>query len=271
MFQRVISGLGRLACETGRKPTPDRRQNAGHVESTHSNIGHGVVKRPRTALCGVRAAALCLAAAIVLLAAPRIATGQPEQAPAGAEPRTTASQPAAEKPEPAGAVEGEQHEAEQQEGVVPVLARLVNFLILIGTLVYLLRAPFATYLNDRGTQIRSDLVTAAEMKRTAAAQLEEIDRKMKALPGELETLRAQGAREIAAEEARIRSAAAAERDRLLEQARRDIDHHVKVAERDLVSHAADLAVGVAAERIRTSITDEDQKRLADRYVQQLKG
>ena len=31
-----------------------------------------------------------------------------------------------------------------------------------------------------------------------------------------------------------------------------------------------LAVGVAAERIRKSITDDDQKRLADRYVQQLK-
>ena len=41
--------------------------------------------------------------------------------------------------------------------------------------------------------------------------------------------------------------------------------------RELVSHAADLAVGVAAERIRKSITDDDQKRLADRYVQQLKG
>ena len=46
---------------------------------------------------------------------------------------------------------------------------------------------------------------------------------------------------------------------------------MKIAERDLVSHAADLAVGVAADRIRHTITDEDQKRLVDRYVQQLKG
>jgi F0F1-type ATP synthase membrane subunit b/b' len=94
---------------------------------------------------------------------------------------------------------------------------------------------------------------------------------MKALPGELAALGAQGAEEIAAEEARIRAAAAAERDRLLDQARREIDQHVKVAERELVNHAADLAVGVAAERIKKTITDEDQKRLADRYVQQLKS
>ena len=108
------------------------------------------------------------------------------------------------------------------------------------------------------------------MKQTAAAQIEEIDRKMAALPGELEALRAQGAQEIAAEQARIRAAAAAERDRLLEQARRDIDQQVKIAERELVSHAADLAVGLAGDRIKKTITDDDQKRLADRYVQQLK-
>src|SRR5207253_11217243 len=116
---------------------------------------------------------------------------------------------------------------------------------------------------------RSDLVNAAEVRALAARQMEEIDRKMKALPSELEALRVQGAQEIAAEEERIRSAAAAERNRLLEQARREIDLHVKVAERELVSHAADLAVGIASDRIKKIITDEDQQRLVDRYVQQL--
>ena len=127
------------------------------------------------------------------------------------------------------------------------VARLVNFSILAGTLVYLLRSPFATYLIDRGTQIRSDLVNAAEMKRTAAAQIEEIDRKMAALPGELEALRAPGrGRRSPRSRPESAAAAAAERDRLLEQARRDIDQQVKIAERELVSHAADLAVGLAA-------------------------
>jgi len=172
------------------------------------------------------------------------------------------------------------HEAAQAEGeggheeghpVLDMVARLVNFGILAGTLWYLLKSPIRGYLEDRGRQIRSDLVNAAEMKQAAATQIEEIDRKLKALPAELEALRTQGAREIAAEEARIQTAAAAERDRLLEQARRDIDLQVKVAERDLVAHAADLAVGVAADRIKTQITDDDQKRLIDRYVGQLRS
>lgn len=168
-------------------------------------------------------------------------------------------------------------EAGETQGEAPghplldMVARAVNFAILAGSLWYLLKSPIRGYLENRGTQIRADLVNAAEMKQAAAAQIEEIDRKMKALPAELDALRAQGAQEIAAEEARIRAAAAAERERLLDQARREIDLQVKVAERELVAHAADLAVGVAADRIKKNIGDEDQKRLVDRYVQQLRS
>jgi F-type H+-transporting ATPase subunit b len=257
MTRRVFPRLCRLACETERKL--DGPAKAGYGNGP-AKAGHYV-----------------LFLLLLLVAAPIRGLAQPEQPPATAgEPRVAETQATPERPaagEPQARAEGVEgaEEAEHEEGLLPVIARLVNFAILIGTLVYLLRSPLMAYLNDRGTQIRSDLVNAAEMKRTAAAQLEEIDRRMTALPGELEALRAQGAQEIAAEEARIRAAAAAERDRLLEQARRDIDQHVKVAERELVSHAADLAVAVAAERIRKTITDDDQKRLADRYVRQLKG
>jgi F-type H+-transporting ATPase subunit b len=165
----------------------------------------------------------------------------------------------------AGEAEGEKHGS----GIVDMIARIVNFALLAGTLGYLLKSPLATYLRDRDGQIRVDLVQAAEMKESAARQIVEIDRRMQALPSELEALRAQGAQEIASEEERIRAAAAAERDRVLDQARRDIDLQVKIAERELVSHAAALAVGVATERIKKNITDDDQKRLVDRYVKQL--
>lgn len=198
------------------------------------------------------------AAVIAALFALGLAVATPVQA---AQPEST--RPVAE--------EAERETHEEAHGTRDMIARLFNFAILAGTLVYLLRAPIAKYLADRGTQIRGDLVAAAEMKRSAAAQIEEIERKMKALPGELEALRAQGAQEMAAEERRIQAAAAAERDRLLDQARREIDQQVKVAERELVSHAADLAVGAATERIKRNITGDDQKRLVDRYVQQLKS
>jgi F-type H+-transporting ATPase subunit b len=266
MPRRLTSRRCGLACETGRKLS-------GRVQAGPPEGGHYVQSSVLSAIV------LSALVALVLSVTPRVASAQPEPAPAtAAEAAATETQPtpetaAPETQEPAEHEAAAEHgeAAPHEEGLLPVVARLVNFAILVGTLIYLLRSPLATYLSDRGTQIRSDLVNAAQVKETAAAQLEEIDRKMKALPGELAALRTQGAQEIAAEETRIRAAAAAERDRLLEQARRDIDQHVKVAERELVNHAADLAVGVAAERIKKTITDDDQKRLTDRYVQQLKG
>jgi F-type H+-transporting ATPase subunit b len=146
----------------------------------------------------------------------------------------------------------------------------VNFLILAGGLWWFLKQPIATYLADRHSSIRSELVEAANVKATATAQLAEIERKLQALPGEIEALKRRGAEEIAAEEQRIATMAAAERDRLLEQTRREIELQVRLAKRELVEHAADLAVQLAGDRIRETMTAADQHRLVDRYLDQVK-
>lgn len=153
--------------------------------------------------------------------------------------------------------------------VVEVGAKLLNFSLLVGALVYFLRAPIAGYLSSRSAQIRQDLVTAAEMRAAATAQLAEIDKRMQALPAELEALKRQGAEDVKAEQARIAQAAAEERTRLIEQTRREIDTRMRIARRELTEQAAALAVGVAETRIRRTITPDDQMRLVDRYATQL--
>ena len=184
------------------------------------------------------------------------------------QPEHTAAQPAAAAGSHAPAGE---HAAEAEHGnpVVDMIAKLFNFALLAGTLVYFLRSPIATYLSDRGTQIRGDLVKAAGMKQLAAGQLATIDAKMAALPGELDSLRKTGAEEVSAEEGRIRQAAEAERARLIEQSKRDIDWQLRIAERDLQRHAGALAVDLATTRVKATITDADQVRLVDRYVAQV--
>jgi F-type H+-transporting ATPase subunit b len=160
--------------------------------------------------------------------------------------------------------------SEGGSAVMESLYRFANFAILVGLVVYFLKSPFVTYLASRGAQIRQDLVTAAEMRTAATAQLAEIDKKMQALPGELEALRRQGAEDIRAEQARIAEATAVERERLLDQTRREIDMRLRIARRELTEHAAHLAVQVAEQRIRRAITPDDQIRLVDRYASQLR-
>jgi F-type H+-transporting ATPase subunit b len=181
-------------------------------------------------------------------------------APKGAQPTEPAHADTAHK------AEDEHHD----EGWTPMIARAFNFALLIGALVYFLKSPIATYLSSRSGQIRQDLVSAEQMRTAAAAQLAEIQQKMATLPGELEALTRQGAEDVKAERERISRAAEHERTRLLDQTRREIDMRLRVAKRDLTEHAAQLAVQVAEQRIKRSITPDDQMRLVDRYASQLK-
>jgi F-type H+-transporting ATPase subunit b len=171
---------------------------------------------------------------------------------------------AAGEPARAGHAQGE-----HAEGALPAVARFFNFAILAGVLFYFLKTPLADYLTSRRTQIRQDLTTAAEMRLEATNQLARIDASLKALPAELEALRARGAEDVIAERERIARAAAEERERLLAHTRREIDMQLRIARRSLVEEGAQLAVNVAQARIERTITPEDQLRLVDRYAAQL--
>jgi F0F1-type ATP synthase membrane subunit b/b' len=160
--------------------------------------------------------------------------------------------------------------AGHEESIWVTVARLFNFAVLVGGLIYFLRTPLAQHLAKRSQQIRGGLVTARETSERATAQLAELDRRLQALPGELEALRARGVQEIAIEERRIQAQAEAEKTRLIAEMERDVDVRVRVARKQLTEHAADLAVGLAADRVRETITDADQARLIDRYTTQVK-
>lgn len=205
----------------------------------------------------VGAAALAALVLIAMAGVPVLArTAQPhEAAPAADHAPAAGDHAAAEGP--------------HEQTTLQTLAKLANFALMAGVLVYFLKSPLTAHLESRAAHIRQDLVTAAEMRAAATAQLAEIDQKLKGLPAELDALRAQGARDVAAEQARIAAAADVERTRLLEHTRHEIETRLRVARRELTAHAAQLAVNVAEARIRQSITPEDQLRLVDRFTTQL--
>ncbi len=223
----------------------------------------GAVRHDARARASVCAALI----AVAVLSVAAIAAAQEHSQPA--KPTTQEGKVDA----PATAYEKQEHAAEEHGGEHGGLSALlwptVNFVILAGGLWWFFKQPVASYLRDRHDSIRKDLVEAANVKAGAAAQLAEIDRKLQALPAELEALKRRGAEEIAAEEQRIAAVAAAERERLLQQTRREIELQVRLAKRELVEHAADLAVQLAGERIQQSITPADQERLVDRYLEDL--
>jgi F-type H+-transporting ATPase subunit b len=205
----------------------------------------------------LRALAVAAAVAALLLAAGGSASAQERAAEAAA----TAERAAVEHAAPG--------ESGHEEGLLPLVAKVFNFVLLGGVLVYFLRAPIAKYVADRRAQVRAELESAAALTRSAEAQMAELEARLQALPAEIEALKARSRAETAAEEQRIREAAARERQRLLDQATREIEQQVRVAHRELVEHAARLAVGIAETRIRQHINSADRTRLVDRYLEQV--
>lgn len=175
-------------------------------------------------------------------------------------------------PSPEASASAEQaHEGEHASPFSGLFWPTANFAIMVGVLVYFFKPMLTTYLADRSSSIRKDLVEAAALKATANEQLAAIEQKLQALPGELDALRRRGAEEIDCEDQRIAAAAAADRDRLLAQARHEIDLQVRLAKREILEHAADLSVQLATERLKQEITSADQAALVDRYINQVKA
>lgn len=221
--------------------------------------------RRKLAVCALAPFAL-----VLMLTWPAAAQAPESHAPAATEQHQPAGEHAAgEAAQGAHAAEGE-HAGAEHGGLSGLIWPIANFLVLAFLLNKFLRAPLTDYLTGRSTQIRKDLVEAAELNATATAQLAEVDRKMKALPAELDALRTRGVEEIAAEEERIASAAAADRQRMLTQTRREIELRLQTAQRTLSDHAAMLALQLAEQRLRKDMSAADHARLVDRYVQQVK-
>ncbi|MCX6545141.1 MAG: hypothetical protein NTV05_12115 [Acidobacteria bacterium] len=226
----------------------------------------------------IRIIAVFFAAFLIALAGAAVTEAQPAPATTRqtAEPLAQATAPAEHATQApataAGAHEAaasEEAAAEHGSPILGMIARLFNFALLAGLLFYVLRSPLAVYLANRSTQIRERLVKARDLRAGAALEQAAISQKMQSLPAELEALRKAGAEEVAAEEARIRQAAETERERLLEMTRRDVSVQLKLAERALMKRAGDLAVEVASERVKATITETDQLRLVDRYLVQV--
>jgi len=213
-------------------------------------------------------ARLFLAVALATLLFTRGLAAQAADTHAPAQPAAAEQhQPAAAGHEPAA---GEHAGAEEHGGLSGLLWPVANFVVLLVLLNKFMRAPITDYLAGRSSQIRKDLVEAAELNKTATAQLADVDRKLQALPGELDALKTRGAEEIVAEEERIASAAAADRARLLTQTRREIEVRLQAAQRELSDHAATLALQLAEQKLAREMTAADHARLVTRYVDQVK-
>jgi F-type H+-transporting ATPase subunit b len=163
--------------------------------------------------------------------------------------------------------EGDAHGAVKAKGWVATdTYRVLNFAVLAGALVFLLRKPLSQALDSRIKGIQAQLEDLESKKAEAEKVLSEYNAKIAKLSQESEGIVAEYIRQGNEAKIRILKEAEASAYKLEEQARRNIENEFEVAKLRLQQDIFEKAMLKAEEIIKKNITADDQNRLVDEYL-----
>ncbi len=146
----------------------------------------------------------------------------------------------------------------------------INFLILVGGLGYLIGKNAGPFFAGRSAAIRKDLEESLAQRKDAEVRAAEVERRLAALEGEIVVLRSESGRELKAGAERISLQTAEEIAKVQAQAGQEIASAGKQARAELKRYAAELAVGLAEQKVRARMTPGTQDALVDSFVRDLK-
>jgi len=163
--------------------------------------------------------------------------------------------------------EGDAHGEVKAKGWVATdTYRVLNFAVLAGALVFLLRKPLSQALDSRIKGIRAQLEDLEAKKAEAEKVLSEYNAKIARLSQESEGIVAEYVRQGNEAKVRILKEAELSAYKLEEQARRNIENEFEVAKLRLQQDIFEKAMIKAEEIIKKNITADDQNRLVDEYL-----
>ncbi len=169
-----------------------------------------------------------------------------------------------------GSVMAQGHEGEEAHGsALELVFRVVNFAILAGALVYLLKKPLGNYLDAKTEQIRSDLAAAVGKRERAEAERKEAEARLAGLDEEIAEARAKGLAQAEDERRRILQAAENEAARLTEHAKKEIEAELELARRRLTARTAELSIEMAMKKLGDQIGDADRRALFEKGLEKL--
>jgi F-type H+-transporting ATPase subunit b len=151
-------------------------------------------------------------------------------------------------------------------GLASFLGMTVNFLILFGGLAVLLAKPIRTFLDARVAEVRRSMDEASAARASAEERLSSIEHRLSQLAEETQRIRALGQSGGQKEKAGILEAAAREAEKVRLMAREEIEARIQAARRELREFAAELAVSLAREKIKSRLTPDLHARLIDESI-----
>jgi F-type H+-transporting ATPase subunit b len=149
------------------------------------------------------------------------------------------------------------------------LGKVINFVVLLGGLIYLLRNSLRNFLEERTKSLDHALREAKDSRVEAEKKQQEIENRLKKIGREMEKVREEAEIEGQAVQERILQEAKAKANRLKLLSRQEIEMLTQAGIREIKQYAAELATALAQQRIQSKIKKEDQSLLIDRSIERL--
>lgn len=167
------------------------------------------------------------------------------------------------------ATEGGHGEVHSPPWLITDTAKVLNFAVLAIVLFLVLRKPASEALNGRIKGIADELEDLETRKAEIEKQLAGYNKKLAALDKESEQIVAEYIRQGEDAKARILKEAESTAEKLKDQAKKNIEHEFKQAKLTLQTEIVEKALAKAEEAIKAQVTDQDQDRLVDEYLEKV--
>jgi F-type H+-transporting ATPase subunit b len=160
--------------------------------------------------------------------------------------------------------------ADRSGDLLDLLYRWINFTLLVIILVVVLRkVPVKEYFISRVEGIKKELEDLKKQREAAEKKAQELESKLKAFEGERKEILAQYKADGLAEKERILAEARDRAKQILEQAELSIQYEVQTAKEKLKDELVAVAAQRAEEIIVREMTDRDQDRLVNEFIEKL--
>jgi F-type H+-transporting ATPase subunit b len=144
---------------------------------------------------------------------------------------------------------------------------LLNFAVIAAAILWVSKKNLPGMFRNRTASIQKAMEEARKASADANRRLAEIEARLSKLDVEISGMRAAAEKEAAAEEQRIKTAAAEDARKIVETAEQEIAAAAKSARRELTAYAADLAVSLARKQIHVDAATD--QALLRNFAQQL--
>jgi len=149
------------------------------------------------------------------------------------------------------------------------VATVVAFLVFAGILGKFAWGPLLKIVDDREKAIREQVDSAEKAAADAKAALAQHQELLKGAARERDEVLARAAKDAEALRADLQAKAKSDAEQVLARAREQMQREKEQALSDLRAKVADIAIEAASRIVKSSLSDDAQRKLVDDYIKEL--